>query len=431
MPRMSRLRRPLLLVGVLSLAAGCPKAETETPPPAKPADPPPAAAQPPPEPEAPKPDPVPPGPMTRKATRQEIETAIDQLSQWVKAGASEAGNPWAQAHGLLAFGPELKTEKGELVIDAIMAFAERETIGNRQVWVWPERTADGTPVAPHPNLMLKSMVEVGVPLDRKFKMPGGKRATLRQLVDGAAWAFEMPTSDEDWRQFAWSLGLFLEVYGKKGVVKTHDGDIPVSRLAQQAVAKLENEQAFLLTPMTRGRPDLVQKRRQDIYAHSCGGLHFVQGGLHAAGIIEDKNLLFRATKQLEIVAFRWDAERRIYRETIRQQPKYRALLLIQELKFHGHVLETLALAPEWGVGEADEATRELAAKVAGDLIDAIYELRPMYEKHQAVKKAALAGRPEIRKAGLQTYYDLTGDGCHAIRGLRQALVAFFPPPSSP
>jgi len=186
------------------------------------------------------------------------------------------------------------------------------------------------------------------------------------------------------------------------------------------VQRLESDQAFLLGPFSRGRPDKVQKRKQGIYGHTCGGLHFIQAAVQGAGRTKDPGELLRARKQLELLDFRWDAERRIYREMIRTQPKYRFLLLVQEMKFHGHVLETMAMAHEWGVLHATPATRAQARKVAADLVDAVRELEPMY-----------ASQAKLKKSVPQSYLDLIGDGCHAIRGLRQTLVAFFAPQTNP
>lgn len=370
---------------------------------------------------APAPEVVPPGPPMREASRAEIEGAIESLSKVVMAGAQDPKNPWAMSHGLLAFGPKLKASDGRLVIDVIVHdYVQLETIANKEVYGFPGQTAENTPVEPHPDLLVKSLVEAGVPLTHKFKLKSGKKVTLQRLVDDAAWSFAMPVSDTEWHKFAWSLTLFLQAYGIEGVVKSQTGDLPVRVLVDRAVNKLELEQAFLLPLKHAGRPDQVEKRKQGIFAHTCGGLHFVQAAIQGAGRSEEKAAIFRANKQMELVDFRWDGERRIYRQMIRTQPKYRFLLLVQELKFHGHILETLAMAQQWGVRPADAATRLLAQRVAADLIDAVKDLKPMYDAQENLKESVP-----------QSYYDLIGDGCHAIRGLRQALVAFFPAPTNP
>ncbi len=108
------------------------------------------------------------GPPVREATRGEIEGTIRQLEVWVKKGASDPRNPWAMAHGLVAFGKDLKTTDGRLAIDVIVSdFARLETVANKKVWGFDEITKDKIPVEPHNDLMLKAIVQAGVPLDYK------------------------------------------------------------------------------------------------------------------------------------------------------------------------------------------------------------------------------------------------------------------------
>ena len=75
----------------------------------------------------------------------------------------------------------------------------------------------------------------------------------------------------------------------------------------------------------------VEKRKQGIFAHTCGGLHFVQAVarwvLTGGGDAERARL----RRQLDLVLFRWDAERRIYARMIAAEPRYRVLLLVQAL----------------------------------------------------------------------------------------------------
>jgi hypothetical protein len=80
------------------------------------------------------------------------------------------------------------------------------------------------------------------------------------------------------------------------------------------------------------------------------------------------------------------------------------------------VLETLALAHRWGAFPDDPQSQEQIAEIAGDLVRVVDALRSDYQR-----------LGPIRSAREQTYLDLIGDGCHAIRGLRESLVAFFRP----
>lgn len=137
---------------------------------------------------------------------------------------------------------------------------------------------------------------------------------------------------------------------------------------------------------------------------------------NGASVTQDANLKKRVLHQLEVVLFRWEAERRIYKEVLAEQPQYKWLILVQELKFYGHVMETFALARDYGVLPKDAETERKLRMVAADLVDVVAQLEPAYRSQDVLAQVAQ-----------QTRYDLIGDGCHAIRGLRRGLVAFFAP----
>lgn len=357
------------------------------------------------------------GPPLREANRAEVKQTIEVLTGHVRAGATDPQNAWAMAHGLIGFSLDLKTSDGRNVIDVLVTdFVQEEEVAGRTIFGFPPRSARGLPVEPHPNLIVKTLLEAGVPLDRRFELKGKKRITLQRLADDAAWAFVAPKNEREWQKYAWSGELFAAYPGIDRQIRTQAGTLDVGRLAREGLARLEQEQAFLRPLHRAGRPDQLKKRRQGIYAHSCGGLHFVAAGVHGAAALGDPRLVARAREQLDLLLFRWDAERRIYRQMIHSQPKYRWPLLIQELKFHGHVLETLAgvINKTRLLPKSDEALRRIARQITADLIDAIAELDPLYR-----------AQAQLRTTAPQSYYDLIGDGCHALHGLKQGLVAFF------
>lgn len=351
-------------------------------------------------------------PPVRLAEPREFEQAALRLEVLVKPGASDPTNPWAMAHGMVAFGKQLVANDGRSAISAMLSFGQPTTIEGRSVLRFPERTADNIPVEPHRDLILKTLAEAGVQPKDKLELKG-KKITFDSLTQGAEWAFKMPTSDDDWHHFAWSFNLFLNT--QKDRITTASGPLELQALAKAGLLRLQEEQRFLETPHRANRPDLVQKRKQGIYGHPCGGLHLVQAVQKGVARFGDDTMKAQMRKQLDLVRFRWDAERRIYRYMIEKEPKYRWLLLVQEMKFHGHVLETFAFAREAGLIEADNEHRRFIQQVAADTIDAARELEQAYAAQEGLKKSAP-----------QTYFDLIGDGCHAIRGLRRALVAFFP-----
>lgn len=377
------------------------------------------------KPEAPAKTPVaadegPPGPPVRAANPVELKTVAKRLSERIEAASKNPKEPWVLAHGLLAFGKDLKTtKKGKLAVDVIVHdFVEaHELDGKLAYYSFPTKKGD-IPVEPHNNLMIKSMLSAGVPLDHRFPLKNGKSVTLDRLVADAERVFVMPVADRDWKNFAWTFDAFLMARGDRGYVQAGDKKIDLKELALRTISRVEAEQAFLVEYLEENRPDKVKKRKQAIFGHTCGGLHLIQAGIHAAGYLKDANVTRMMQKQLAIVLFRWDAERRIYRDFLaKTEPAYAMLILIQELKFYGHLLETLAMAKTAGLVEADSRMQLEVARIAGDLVDTAARIEPLYDKMD-----------ELKKVRRQSYYDLVGDAAHAIRGLRWSLDAFFPEP---
>ena len=351
-------------------------------------------------------------PPRRAASADEVEKAIAYLSAQVKQGATDPNVPWAMAHGLVAFGPKLKTRDGRLVVDVLIEDnLDTQDIQGRTVGFFKPANAANEPVEPHPFMVAKAMAEAGVDPDRSLRFKGGK-TSLRTLAEDAMWLYSPARSERDWQNASWWMSLMAALPPEDGRVLSRTGPVSLRRIATDAIEQLAKDQAFLNELAAAGRPDLVQKRRQGIYRHSCGGLHYVQAAVRLAGRYGE--LLPKMRHQLQLTRFRWAAERRIYRRMMNLKPKYLPLLLIQELKFYGHVLETMALAVRWNLIRPDDALKAEMHLVAGDLLRTIKALEPFYQSLD-----------NIRTATPQSYYDLIGDGCHAIRGLRESLVAFY------
>jgi len=349
----------------------------------------------------------------REAKRDEVEDTARNLKLLVKEGATENTNPWAMAHGIVAFGPEMKAADGRAAPDAIVHdFLRREKLGERTRWFFPPRTPKGLPLEPHANLVVKTLVVAGVPLEQSFETRGGQSVSLGEMLDSAEADFEEPDSAHAWADQAWTVEAILAARALDADLELKGWQSTPARLGAKATEALVRLQDFLTGPMKAGRPDAVEKRKQEIYAHTCGGLHFVQTVARAGSLVPD--LAGKAKAQLDVVRFRFSAERSIYQTLIRDHPEYRQRLLVQELKFYGHILETFGLAAEWGLIEPDEALRTEMREVAGDLVDTVRELEASYGQQDV-----------IRQKAPQVYYDLIGDGCHAIRGMRLALQHFY------
>ena len=150
----------------------------------------------------------------------------------------------------------------------------------------------------------------------------------------------------------------------------------------------------------------------------CGGLHFVQAALRAAAGSGSVELRTRALRQLALLLRRYDAERALYASSVRSHPEARLIVSGQQLKFFGHLLETLALARELGLLDQDaalgRAVDDARQRAAADVLAVLAQL----EAEHAYQRL-----PELGVQRPQLQLDLIGDGCHALHGLRATLPA--------
>lgn len=355
--------------------------------------------------------------ITARDLAVRMDATRARLESWIHDGATDEKLPWALAHGLLAFGPQMRTHDNRLAIDAIVADAAAVDRTKKPPRIhFPAKLPAGGIVDAHSNLMVKKMIEAGVPWDHTFEVKGLGKVTLERLALDAVADFEAPPDEKGWADAPWTIiTALLEAKHRSKL------DEPTRRrltgLAIQTLGELESEQDFLKSLLEQQRPDLVEKKKQKIYAHPCGGLHFIQAGLHAAAFIGTADAYAKARTQLEVLMFRWMAEREIYRKTGLAQPQYRLLILVQELKFYGHILEVFALAQRLGIVQRDEP--DLLVQLGGvaqDLLRTIDLLATAYGQLD-----------RLRQTSEQTYLDVIGDGAHAVHGLREASVAFFRP----
>ncbi len=392
---------------VSSAKADVKPVEPAAPPPAPSADPAPAAL-------------VPTGEWAKGAapSLKVVEGAVQDLSRWVEAGAKDPRNSWALAHGLLAFGPDGKMADGRKMADVLVGdFAESAVFEGKELVVFPRRSKNGEVAEVHRNLFTKTLLEVGLPLDRVFRLADGTTVELGGLLESALRPTIVPKDDEGWHDFAWTSSALL--LGQKLSPKLFEASaahLDPKALASGMLHYAKEQQAFLEPLHAANKPELLEKKKQFIYSHSCGGLHVIQAAMTAAASLGDAASKKAAREQLELLRFRYRAERRIYAESVVKAPEYELLILVQELKFYGHVLETLGLAHRQGLVEA---TPELRAEVQAIITDLFQTLRKLGPHYGQLSK--------IRTVREQTYLDMIGDGCHAIRGLREASVAFFPP----
>ena len=371
--------------------------------------PPPAAAPAPPARDAP----AAPAPA---ATRSAAERAIGRLEDTLRAAAGDADSPWALAHGLLAFGKDYRARDGRSAVLVAASFAERRIDEDgRTIRYGFTAARNGKPVEPHPYLLVKTFLEVGVDPDLGFVTADGTTIDVRRLITDMRASVREPQTDAQWHDAAWWLtALELDQTAQST-------ELPRWRAA--ALARLEADDAVLAAqaadPFHPSAPMGAAKRgKTHIYGHPCGGLHFVQAVLRAASASGSTEFRARASRQVRLLLRRHEAERALYAEMLRTHPAAKLVVSGQQLKFFGHLLETLALADELGVLRDDAglqgAVTAARRTVAGDLLATLAALQT---------ERAYERLPELAVDKPQLHLDLIGDGCHAIAGLRRTLPA--------
>jgi hypothetical protein len=348
-------------------------------------------------------------PAPRARSRAEIEATLVRLQGLVRAGASDERSPWALAHGLVAFGPELRASDGRLAVDVIGELAER---GSDGLYRFPAHK-DGKLVEPHRHLLVKTLLEVGVPPDRELVAADGTELTLARLASDLRRSATLPSSDSDWRQSAWLLSAL--VLDERTPRPKASSGISSASLAEAALARLEVDQQAA----ARSSLETAKREKIGICAHACGGLHFVQAVIASVAAKGEPAQLRRLARQLGALAFRYEAERDASARLLAEHPEQGLLVRVQQLKLAGHLLEALMLARTSGAyrpeNEGGRKLDAIAREAAAGVADVVSELD---------RGGVYARLPQIRAEREQTYLDLVGDGCHAIRGLREVLVLY-------
>lgn len=335
--------------------------------------------------------------------------------------AADPKNPWALAHGLHCLGPSFVARDGRKASEVIVHdFLLRNQLPDGGVGPgaplgFLRYGADKTPIEPHSNLNAKSLIaDAKLPLSTKFKTSWGGTVTLQQLLDSVKLGFRhVPQSQQYWMDVGWTLTLFAQTQKPGAKWTTSDGSkIDLDQVFDDALTELERETADLEAGLQQHLPE-VPKRKQGVYAHSCGGLHFVQGVLAwARHPAVRKKWGPRVDRQIAILFYRLGSERSqydaAYQVTLSSQPQYKLQVLVQMVKFYGHWLETVAMLRDELKWKPD-ATQQIAINRAEAYLD--FAVRGLNEAK------AFESMPQLAQSQPQVYLDLIGDSCHAAHGL--------------
>jgi hypothetical protein len=338
-------------------------------------------------------------------------TAHDALRAQCLLNASNPKNPWALAHGITAFGPSFLADDGRRATQVIVSdFLRKGTDPATGTWAFERYGPDGTPIEPHTNLLLKTLVLSGVKDVEAFQTPQGS-VTIGELVRSAQRGFRhTPESEEYWRDAGWTLDLLAARLSPKAA-RFQNGagqTVDLNRVMDDALAQLEWAQRELSDGMAKGLPQ-VPKRKQGIYAHPCGGLHLFQAVASWARFPEvRKKWGERFDRQVAVLFYRLDSEQRQYDAALQQAPQYALQILTQMVKFHGHFLETAGRLRVENGWKPTASQERAVAKSKAVLEFAVRELQQLH---------AFQNMDELKKSQPQVYLDLIGDSCHAVHGL--------------
>ncbi len=353
------------------------------------------------------------------------EQAKTLLSSVIDREAGNPANAWALAHGILAKGPDFAATDGRRAIDVLVNdFLQAEKLPGLKGLqpFFPKETEAGLPVEPHTDLILKTLVEAGLSLDEPLTKAAGAPTLERLLRSSRARHVASPGSkgkeafaspdDVAWSIQAWCQGSYA---GAPETWRASNGkDEEVHAVALQQLEMLEAETWFMRQAMIDG--STVKKQRQGIFGFTCGGAHLYQAvtACAKAGYPKDDKAKARIAKLNEIYLWRIPLETKMVEEAMQVAPKLAPLLYNQDVKFLGHLLESLGKAERDGLFIPTPEERLLLQDAEGRLLAHVLQMK----KLRVYEPAMLAGWMNSKESGTRQFYlDVVGDASHAYRGL--------------
>ncbi len=360
---------------------------------------------------------LPPGVRTLGEVRPK---ALGVLERVVDREASKPANAWALAHGIMAKGSEFSASDGRRAVDVLIDdFLQAERMPNAKgLQPFFPKTKGEVRVEPHTDLILKTFVEAGLPLDEPLTDAAGAptlerllRGSRLRFVPGAADPFFPNVDDIAWSSQAWCQAVDK---GAEPSWQNSDGQVlDIETVAMEQLKLIEREYHFI--QQARAAGSTVEKRRQHIFAHACGGAHILQATLACAamGFPKDKNLRSRIGQIIDAYLWRVPFEIALIDRAIREGPRLIPILLNQDIKFLGHGLEALGKAERDGLWTPSEEQLQLLDRMEERLLHHVLQLNAI-RVYDGEKMTSLAAREH----GFQFYLDLVGDACHAWAGLK-------------
>ncbi len=332
------------------------------------------------------------------------------LERVVREHGRDPGNPWAVSHAMLALGTDITLDNGAPAVDWLFEhYAEVQTVNGEVGLAFPSMR--GTiRIEPHRDLLLKALTEGGVLPDRQVRV-GGEPHAVVELYRRSMCAFRFKGSaltGDELNDSPWSLQAFTQ-WAPPHHAWVADGGVAMNldALTTEIVDKLSAQTEFLRQAAASGRP--VQKRKQGIFQYTCGGAHLIQGAVWAVGrgfgAPEDRA---RVAREVSTYLARLDIENGAVDGALARAPEYADLLLVQRMKYLGHLVETAHKAAALGVWSPTDAERAELDRAVAELVTTVGEIE---------RRGFFDDLEGIRARREQTYLDYIGDSAHALRGL--------------
>jgi len=347
--------------------------------------------------------------------------ALALLSRVIDSQAGDPANAWALAHGVLAKGPDFRASDGRRAIDVLgddfLELLPAEGASAPQPGF--ARTRGEVRVEPHTDLILKTLLEAGLELEA----PLGTRAdapSLGALLAASQLRFSpqraegkslfVSPDDAPWTVQAWCQGAGAG--GAQSWSSASGEELTLEEGSAALLGVLEQETWFIRQAMAQGQS--VEKRKQGIFAYTCGGAHLFQGAAAcaASGWPAQGNTPARIDVLVDLYLFRVPIETELVERSIQQYPSLAPILYNQDIKFLGHLLESLGKVERDGLWSPSPAERALLDQAETRLIYHLLQLERL-GVYEPAALAELAGKEDT----FQFYLDLVGDACHASAGL--------------
>ncbi len=346
----------------------------------------------------------------------DLERALAVMGAVVDVHAADPENPWAIAHGLLARGGGFTLTNGQPAVPYLFQrYAFEQDLSGRTLVGFP-READGVRIEPHTDLVLKNLTETDLAPDFVVDV-AGKPHTLADLWHHSLLTTFLKKSDgsssyDSPNDMPWGLSG-LAAWGPEDLAWTSWEGTPMSMddMARFLVHVLTQETGFMREAMVSGQD--FQKRGQGIFKYTCGGAHLLQGAIHvvARGYGGPQERAKMAA-QGQLLYYRLPRELKIYQDAMKAYPNRRLVLLVQQLKFTGHWLESAHKLAIAGLYTPDAAEQLMLAEAVGVVVETVRELKAL---------GAMDNLVQLRAKNEQLYLDIVGDSAHAIRGVELAL----------